>query len=497
MQQYILGIDIGTGSTKGVAVDLTGKVICTAQHHYPTFHPEQGFSEQDPEMIWQAFVKCINDIAKQLSDAPAAISLSSALHTVISVNEQGKAISAMMTWADIRSESIAIEIRNSPQAENIYRVTGTPIHPMSPLCKLIWVRENNEALFKDTFKFVSIKAYIWYKLFGEFQVDYSIASGSGLFDIINLCWSEEVCRFAGFPVDKLSMPVNTTYTRKDLNPVTAGLLDLPADIPFVIGASDGCCANLGSFVTEPGTAALTIGTSGAVRVTGPAPIYNFGAMTFNYLLNEKTFISGGAVNNGGNAVDWVIEKFLNILKPTTRDYQDMFGAVELVPAGSGGLLFLPYLYGERAPIWDAKSSGAFLNIRPEHSQGHFLRAALEGICYALNDVLTSLETASVNITQVNISGGFTVSPTWTQLVADITGKNLFMPQPDDASALGAVYLAMDALFPDMSYPKPNQKEALSIKPDMEKHKIYTRTFMLYKKVYENVKDCMELFYNLK
>ena len=497
MQQYILGIDIGTGSTKGVAVDLDGKVIGTSQHHYETLHPEPGFSEQDPEIIWQAFIKCINDINKKLQCTPMAVSLSSAMHSLIAVDKNGRAISAMLTWADIRSESIATEIRNSPQGENIYRVTGTPIHPMSPLCKLIWLRDNRATLFNDTFKFVSIKAFIWYKLFQEFEVDYSIASASGLFDIINLCWSEEVCRFAEIAINKLSSPVNTNYTRKDMDPATAALLGIPLQTPFVIGASDGCCANLGSFVTEPGTAALTIGTSGAVRITGPAPVYNFGAMTFNYLLNEKTFVSGGAVNNGGNAVNWLTEKFFNKPELKAEDYHQMFTAIEQVAPGSDGLMFLPYLYGERAPIWDAGSSGAFLNIRPAHSQAHFLRAALEGICYALNDVLTSLETASVKVNQVNISGGFIASTTWTQLLADITGKNLVVLQVDDASAIGAIYLAMGALFPDSLHYQPDQKDALVIKPNMENNKLYARNFILYKKAYDNMKNCMALFHEPK
>ncbi|MFA6087554.1 gluconokinase [Mucilaginibacter sp.] len=493
MQQYILGIDIGTGSTKGVAMDLAGKVIGTSQHHYEVYHPEQGFSEQDPELIWEAFVKCIKDISVELGAPPDAISLSSAMHSVIPVDKDGHAISEMMTWADVRSESIATEIRNSPQGESIYHITGTPIHPMSPLCKLIWLRQNREEVFKKTHKFISIKGYIWHKLFNEFQIDYSIASASGLFDIINLHWSAEACQLAGVTEQQLSKPVNTNYSRHDIDPTISILLSIPADTPFFIGASDGCCANLGSHATTPDTAALTIGTSGAVRVTSPVPIYNYSAMTFNYLLDEKTFVSGGAVNNGGNIVDWLLKMFLKKGEVVDQDYEDLFNAIDLIPAGSSGMIFLPYLNGERAPIWDANSSGSFLNIGPEHEQGHFLRAAIEGVCYALNDVLKSLESQSVSIKQLNVSGGFITSKTWLQILADITGKTLFVLQLEDASAIGAIYLAMRELYPGKNYSDNNN---IRIEPNRKNHQLYATAFLYYKEIYSKIKEPMKQLHEL-
>ncbi|MGZ3757242.1 MAG: gluconokinase [Mucilaginibacter sp.] len=494
MQRYILGIDIGTGSTKCVALDFKGKIKGTAQRHYAVSHPEQGFSEQDPELIWKAFSESIKDIVDQLQAPPVAISLSSAMHSVIPIDGNGRAMAGMITWADVRSESIAAEIRSSPAGERLYRATGTPIHPMSPLCKLIWLRENRATLFNAAQKFISIKGYIWHKLFRAFQIDYSIASATGLFDIKKLCWNDEACELASITLEKLSEPVKTSYSRNDMDPAIASLLDIPADTMFVIGSSDGCCANLGSHVLIPGIAALTIGTSGAVRVTSPFPIYNYRAMTFNYLLDEHTFVSGGAVNNGGNAVDWLLEKFLDKSSWGTHDYKALFAAIETIPPGSNGLLFLPYLYGERAPIWDANSSGAFLNIRPEHTQKHFLRAALEGICYALNDVLTSLEQESVNIEQVNVSGGFINAIAWIQLLADVTGKNLCILQFEDASAIGAIYLAAAAWFPEFNrFSDPGDSKI--IKPNIKNHEVYLKIFSLYKKLYPNMKETMNILMN--
>ncbi|HEY2584118.1 MAG TPA: gluconokinase, partial [Mucilaginibacter sp.] len=419
MQPYLLGIDIGTGSTKAVAVSYTGQALdTTAQYYYPVKSPQPGYSEQDPELILEAFINCISDVVTKTGEAPHAISLSSAMHSVIPVDKNGKALADMITWADARSEAIAQKIRDSAQGPGIYETSGTPIHAMTPLCKLIWLRENQNKLFDSAHKFISIKEYIWYHLFNEFQIDYAIASATGMFDIKQLKWNPEACELAGISVDKLSTPVNTTYERTGLKKSLIELLKLNTETKFVIGASDGCCANLGSFVTEPGVASITIGTSGAVRITSPQPVYNYQAMVFNYLLDEKTFVCGGAVNNGGIALNWLLKNFFDKKSPDNKDYEALFSEIATIPAGSDGLIFLPYLYGERAPLWDTKSCGVFFNIKPQHTHAHFLRAGLEGICFALNNVLQTVEESSVPINQINISGGFITSPVWTQILAD-------------------------------------------------------------------------------
>lgn len=494
MQPYILGIDIGTGSTKAVAVTLTGDTLGVTQNHYSINSPEPGYSEQDPLLIWDAFVKCLQEIIAKIGYAPEAVSLSSAMHSIIPVDDNGAALYPMITWADARSEDIAQDLRNSAQAETIYKVTGTPVHAMSPLCKLIWLRAHKPDLFAQTHKFISVKEFIWFKLFNNFEVDYSIAAATGLFDILKLQWSTEACALACISADKLSNPKNTTYYRNDLNASTAKLLGITQQTNFVIGASDGCCANLGSHTIGPGIAALTIGTSGAVRITSTRPVYNFEGMIFNYLLNQNTFVCGGAVNNGGIAINWLLKNFLQKEKLSETDYDELFNTIETIPAGSDGLLFLPYLYGERAPLWDTKSSGAFINIKPAHTRAHFLRAALEGVCFALYNVLKTVEDASVTIIQVNISGGFVSSGVWTQILADITGKKLVVLQPEDASAVGAIYLAMQVLHPEKYDELTNISNATIIQPNSQNHERYIKMFPLFKKLYFDLKDSMHLLH---
>jgi gluconokinase len=490
MQPYLLGIDIGTGSTKAVAVNFNGDAIGSSQHYYPIKNPKPGYSEQEPALILSAFTNCITDIVSKTGQAPYAISFSSAMHSVIPVDINGNALADMITWADARSEAIAQKLRDSAQGAIIYETCGTPVHAVSPLCKLIWLHDNQPALFAATHKFISIKEYIWYHLFNEFQIDYSIASSTGMFDIKQLKWNTESLALAGITAGKLSAPVNTIYKRTDLNAALTQSLNLNPNTPFIIGASDGCCANLGSFVTTPDTASLTIGTSGAVRITSPRPVYNYGAMIFNYLLNQNTFVCGGAVNNGGIVLQWLLKSFLDKKLPGHTDYEDAFSQISTIPACSEGLIFLPYLYGERAPLWDTKSCGVFFNIKPQHTKAHFLRAGLEGICFALNNVLQTVEQSSVPIHQLNISGGFITSVVWTQILADITGKNLAIVQQADASAIGAVFLAMDALDIDRTNLQLVIEQQSMIISDRANHKTYNNNFLIFKRLYNDLKDTM-------
>ncbi|MEJ7827042.1 MAG: gluconokinase [Segetibacter sp.] len=497
MQPYILGVDIGTGSTKSIAVNFEGEVFSVAQFHYPVNHPQHGYSEQDPQLIWEAFISCIQTQIQKLQYAPNAVCLSSAMHSVICIDANGNALANMITWADGRSADIANRIKEAAIGEEIYRNTGTPIHAMSPLCKIIWLRENNQDLFDKTHKFISIKEFIWYKLFNEFKVDFSIASATGLFNILTNVWDKQALQLAGISEEKLSASVSPDYTRNDLNPAVSNLLHLPANVAFVVGASDGCLANLGSFAINETEAAVTIGTSGAVRVAVKKPIYNYKAMTFNYKLDESTFISGGPINNGGNVLQWFLKSFLDKQTISAEDYTEFFNAVSGVKGGADGLIFLPYIFGERAPHWDSKSCGTFFGIKDYHSKPHFLRAVIEGVCYALNDVLQKLDNNEQPIAQLNVSGGFVMSKTWMQILADVTGKRISIIHTNDASAIGAAYFGLKILGLAKDY---NQlfagKDMEFIEPCLTDHVTYKNYFAIYKGLYQSLKEPMHQLHNL-
>jgi gluconokinase len=268
------------------------------------------------------------------------------------------------------------------------------------------------------------------------------------------------------------------------------LLNISAETFFCIGASDGCTANVGSYAIEKGTAALTIGTSGAVRIASPKPIFDFASMSFNYLLDEKTFICGGPVNNGGNVVDWLFEAILNNPKPSETDFAHLFKMIETVPAGSEGLIFLPYIFGERAPVWDEKSTGIFFGVKSSHTNAFFLRATIEGICYSMKQVMEIVESSTNKILQLNVGGGFIHSKTWMQILADITGKKLAVIESEDSSAIGAALINMQVLKMIEEYDSLQPKNDLVVEPDLEKHQVYEKYYAVFKNLYKPMKDLM-------
>ena len=490
MQLYILGVDIGTGSVKAVAVGVDGEAIDSSHVHYPMLPAETGFAEQDPELIWQGFLNCIQEVVARLGQ-PQAISLSSAMHSLILVDAQGKPLTNIINWADTRSSAIAEQLRSSPEGKNLYEQNGTPIYSMSPLTKIIWFRENRKDLFGQTAKFISIKELVWFRLFGEFQVDHSIASATGLFDILKFCWSEEALKLAGISSNQLSEPVSTSFTRQDLKANITKILGIKEALSWMIGANDGCLANLGSGANQPKTAALTIGTSGAVRLASSKPLYNFTAMTFNYILDEQTYICGGAINNGGLVLNWLLEKFMVKEALSAKDYEQLFDTVKTVPAGNNGLLFLPYLTGERTPLWDSNSCGVYFGIKTLHTQANFLKAGLDGVCFAICNVLEALSQSAEKIEEIRVSGGFTASPVWVQLMADITRKKLTVVQAEDASAIGAAFLAIKTGKFTGFRLKDDAQTNQTIQPNPEKHQVYSNYYRLFVKLYEDLKESMQ------
>jgi len=492
--KYIIGIDIGTGSTKAVAISISGDPVHTEQVAYPTLNPEPNFSEQAPELIWQAFVKCIQRTITALQKEPYAVGLSSAMHSVIPVDKHGNALMNMITWADNRSSSIAKHIKDSDKGHTIYEKSGTPIHAMAPLCKIIWLKENKPDLFNQVYKFISIKEYIWFKLFGAYEVDHSIASATGLFDIETLNWNSTSLELCGINNEMLGYPVPVDHTRQN---VTADILKTLSSVPFLIGGSDGCMANIGSCAIEPGVAALTIGTSGAIRVANSKPTYNHQAMTFNYCLFDKLYISGGPINNGGVALKWYIEKILKQKLDGADKYDALLSEIENIKPGADGLIFLPYILGERAPIWNSNSSGVFFGIKNYHSQAHFTRAIIEGISMALFSIARAMEDSGLSIEKIHASGGFTQSRIWIQILADIFGKEFYLLNSEDASALGAAYLALKKFDLIKTYSELTPLSTTPISPNLNNHRVYQQMFRLYDRLYKKLKDEMQLVEELR
>ncbi|SEW09822.1 gluconokinase [Chitinophaga arvensicola] len=479
---YIIGVDIGTSSTKSIVRGMNGKILGVFQQAYLTDHPEPGYSEQDPEVILNAVIAGIRAVVAEVGGAPAAISFSSAMHSIMAIDGSGAALTPLIIWADNRSEPQALALRDTAEGRLIYRQTGTPVHAMSPLCKICWLREQQPALFARAVMFPGIKEYIFHHFFGRWVTDHSIASATGLFDIHTLRWNDTALGVAGITAAQLPVPVPANYQVSGLSPVLAATMGIPADTPFIIGGSDGCLAQLGSGAMDAGHATLTIGTSGAVRMAGKQPLTDARGRLFTYLLTDDIYITGGASNNGGVVLQWLVRDFL---KQPLSALNDLVS--EALHTDPGKLLCLPYLLGERAPVWNSHATAAFIGIQPQHTPAHFTRAVLEGICFALLSIKEALEETTGPVLKVSVSGGFTNAPGWIQLMADIFGQEMHLQQESDASALGAIQLAAGVLgWQDVA---PEEAQTV-FTPDAGKLAAYRKKYKVFLKLYEQIEESL-------
>jgi gluconokinase len=489
-----IGVDIGTTNIKVIAVDESLAIVCEEKASYPLYQLKDGWCEQDADEIFNAFTTVFKKVVARIDSRQIkAVSFSAAYHSIFAMDENGKPLTPVITWADTRSNAYAKQLKQSGQWKVIYQQTGTPIHPMTPLCKIAWIKDNQPDVFNKAYKFISVKEYIWFKLFGKFQVDYSIASASCLFDSRNKRWCKEALAFCGINESQLSIPVPVLHTQSVLTKQYQEELRLPAEILFVAGAGDGATANLGCGAIFRGIAALTIGTSGAIRIVTKDSLRDENGGLFSYVLADDLFVNGGPINNGGIVLQWFLQTFLQKQSVAEDDFELLFKEAAEIKEGADGLIFLPYILGERAPVWDADARGVFIGIRSNHTIKHFMRAVIEGVCFALLQVLKMIEEKS-EIKVLYATGGFTQSPLWLQMLADILNKEIRVINNVDASATGAVYMGMKAagFINDWEEIGKFSLTEKKIVPDRDKQKAYQKYFGIFSHLYEKLKHDFEL-----
>jgi len=451
MNNYMLGIDIGTTSTKAVLFTEKGDVIHTENIGYPLYTPDVTTAEQDPEEIFQAVLQAVSSITKHHYDKTISfVSFSSAMHSVIAMDENDQPLTNCITWADNRSEAWAHKIKNELNGHEIYKRTGTPLHPMSPLCKIAWIVNDRPEIATHAKKYIGIKEYIFKKLFNQYVVDYSLASCMGMMNLKNLDWDEEALKVAGVTRDQLSELVPTTKIFTNCDPSLAKQIGISPETPFVIGASDGVLSNLGVNAIRKGEVAVTIGTSGAIRTIIDQPQTDEKGRIFCYALTENHWVIGGPVNNGGMILRWIRDEFASSEVETAKrlgidPYEVLTKIADQVKPGSDGLLFHPYLSGERAPLWNPDVRGSFFGLTLSHKKEHMIRAALEGVIYNLYTVFLALtECMDGPVTRIQATGGFARSDVWRQMMSDIFESDVIVPESYESSCLGACILGLYA-----------------------------------------------------
>lgn len=452
--EVVIGLDVGTTAVKCSAFGLGRPWRTTVVREYPLLHPQPGWAIQDPDVIVAALMGALAECVQRCGAASViAISLSSAMHGLIGLDAELKPLTPLITWVDSRAADQARELRATPEGLALHRTSGTPIHSMSPLIKLIWFARFEPELCSQARAWTGLKAYVIHALTGSLVEELSCASGTGLMDLRTRSWNPAALELAGVREDQMP-PIMPTTAAFGLAQRVAARIGLPTGTPVVTGAGDGPLGNLGTGAMTDGVAGLSIGTSGALRMVLDEPVVDPGGRLFCYALTDTQWVTGGAVSNGGAVVRWAGGVFGSDLatsgtlggvggEPRHQDAA-LLDLAASVPAGSDGLLMLPYLLAERAPLWNPDLTGAYLGIRHAHTRGHFIRAAVEGVALQLALVADDLDRIRP-ITSIRATGGVFRSALWRQVCAGVLGRPLTVVGGTEGTALGACALALVGL----------------------------------------------------
>lgn len=481
MRELVIGLDIGTTSVKAVVFETKGAIVAEAEEYIETIHPKSGWSEQKPEAIEQAAVLSLAKAVQKadiLEGEWTSVGISAAMHSLICLDESGNPLSNAIIWSDGRASDEAEGLRKNG-GDQVYQNTGTPIHPMTPLTKLMWMKNTGYEPYEQAASFVSIKEYITRKWFGETYIDYAMASATGMFNIHSFEWDDKALELAGIDRSRLGTISGPETVLRGMDEAKALAAGIPKDLPFVLGAADGQLANLGEGAIEPGEAAVSAGTSGAIRQFMKGTRVSKDMSTFSYAFSKDLSIVGGPTNNGGIVIQWLKDLF-----KFEGSHEEFLALAEEAEPGAQGLLFFPYINGERAPLWDQRAKGSFSGVQLEHKQPEFVRAVLEGITFNLYQIGRSLDEAAGETTKICVNGGLARSKIWVQILADVFGRDIHLSESHHGAAWGAAWTALVATGRASSYEEiKNYLPKSEIVPaNEERHRQYKKIYARYEKI---------------
>ena len=487
----VLGVDIGTTGARVVAFDLAGRQLHAESDDYPLHSPYPGWAEQDPRQVLEAVSVCVRRAGlwcDQNGRRARALGVSAILHSVIPLDAAGEPLAPTMIWADGRSAPEAEEIRREVDAHALYEKVGGPIHPMYLTAKLRWLGRHRPDVFHAAASFVGIKEYVLRQWTGAQVCDRSIASGTGLYSGRGGQWDDQALAVAGITAGHLPDVIETT-DRVQATASQLAALGLPDDCAIVAGGGDGVLQTIGTGTVSPGQMVAMVATSGAIRSVVDHFQTDTHARTWCYYLAAGKWVVGAAINNAGLVYAWLRDQLAH----------GAAGGVELeqlnewsaqARAGASGLVFLPYLAGERSPGWNANARGLLFGLSLAHDYRHIARATLEGVAYRMRTIFEPMEEVVGGASEIRAAGGFIRSPLWLQIVADVLGRPLRLVDSPEASALGAAQLAMlgTGMVPRFEDLAAMVRPTESVEPDAGRHGLYERLYAIYQSLYGKVQD---------
>ncbi len=495
MADYLLAHDLGTSGNKAVLYREDGTLAASALYEYPTFYPFPGAVEQEPEKWWEAVCNSTKRLLSETgipAEKIAAVSFSAQMMGCLLVDKNGEPLRNMLIWADTRAGKQEAWMKEQIKPEIVYKITGHRISSSYSAAKLLWVRDHEAELYKKCWKMIHAKDYIIYKLTGNMVSDYSDASGTNLFDLVKKKWSQEL--LDAFEISEKLLP--EVHPSTDIaGKVTAGaakLTGLREGTPVVIGGGDGSCACVGAGVVREGSAYNVLGSSSWISTASRAPIFDGKMRTFNWVhLDPELYTPCGTMQAAGYSYSW----YRNTLCAEERKAAPAEGisAYEMINReaaksrpGAGGLIYLPYLLGERSPRWNPDARGSLIGLSVTTTKGDISRAILEGVGYNLKVILDILQKKQ-KIEELILIGGGAKGKLWLQILADIWQKQIAVPQYlEEATSMGAAVCAGVGigLYPDFAVMEKLNRTEYVIEPNREYKAVYGRMYDIFNESYE-------------
>lgn len=479
MRKLLLGIDIGTSACKVAVFDKSGEVLAQTNEPYQLFYPAPGYVEQDPDEWWEAICTGIKKVLAQ-SDISAeeivGIGIDGQSWSAIPVDKDGNCLSRTPIWMDTRARDICEKVKEEVGFDTIFRVAGNDFLPSYSTPKMLWFKQEKPEVYENTYKFLQSNSYIGYKLTGVMSQDLSQGYGIHFFNNETCTYDAELAEKLGLSVDKVPDLYQCHAVIGTVTAVAAEKTGLKEGTKVVAGGLDAACGTLGAGVYLPGQTQEQGGQAGGMSICVDHALAHPKLILSPHVVPGMWLLQGGTVGGGGT-LRWFKQEF-----GQDMSFDELTALAEDIPAGSDGVTYLPFMSGERSPIWDPDAKGVYYGLGFDKTKGHMVRATLEGVAYSLEHNLRVAAETGAQVGELIAMGGASNSILWTQIKADVTGKTIKVPTSDTATTLGAAILAGVGVGVYESFEEAI-KETIVItrvqEPDMEAHAKYQESMKLY------------------
>ena len=492
---YLLGIDVGTGGTRALVLDERGRVISSATEDHRAFvSPQIGWAEQDPCDWWRACSVAVRHALAQAqlrSDQISCVGLSGQMHGAVLLDEQERVVRPALIWCDVRTEKQCRDLTAQIGANQLIQLTCNPALTNFTLTKCLWVRENEPENWHRVRSLMLPKDYIRFQLTGERATDVADASGTLLLDVAHRRWSKEMLNLVQMDESLLPSLYESPEICGRISGAGAAATGLQKGTPVVAGAGDQAAGAIGVGVVSPGTVSATIGTSGVVLAATDRPALDSRGRvhTFCHAVPGR-WIAMGVTQAAGLSLRWFRDQFGS--GDRRQSYASLTAEAASAPPGCDGVLWAPYLMGERTPYLDPAARGMLVGLAASHTRGHVIRAILEGVAFSLRDTFTIFREMEVPVT-IRLGGGGARSARWRQIQADTYARPVETVDAEEGAAYGAAILAAVGVKTWSSVDEACEsvvRVAENITPDFEHSLVLEKTYAVYRRMYPAMKSIL-------